>query len=81
MAPADVVPDSVLYYSDENTDDPSNPYIIIQYTMSTIYNSRTHLGQFQIYMFKNGDIGFIYNTIYAWPESKGERAVVGECHT
>ncbi|WIA34890.1 hypothetical protein OEZ86_013177 [Tetradesmus obliquus] len=73
----DVVPDSVLYYSDENTDDPSNPYIIIQYTMSTIYNSSTHLGQFQIYMFKNGDIGFIYNTIYAWPESKGERAVVG----
>uniref|UniRef100_A0A383VGC4 Uncharacterized protein n=1 Tax=Tetradesmus obliquus TaxID=3088 RepID=A0A383VGC4_TETOB len=73
----DVVPGSVLYYSDESTDDPSNPYIIIQYTMSTIYNSRTHLGQFQIYMFKIGDIGFIYNTIYAWPESKGERAVVG----
>jgi hypothetical protein len=81
MLAADIVPDSVLAYDAQNTEDPSNPYVIIQYTMATAWNSQEQLGQFQIYLFKNGDIGFIYNMIHAWPRSQGDSAVVGEPHS
>jgi hypothetical protein len=76
--PADVFPDSVLAYDATNEDDPNNPYVIIQYTVASVFYSLTHLGQFQIYLFKNGDIGYIYNLIYAWPRAKGADAVVGK---
>lgn len=70
---ADLFADNVLAY-----EDPGQQYVIIQYSMVTKPNSNILIGQFQIYLFSNGDIGYIYNNVYASPESKGRNALIGE---
>lgn len=68
---ADLFADNVLAY-----EDPGQQYVIIQYSMVTKPNSNILIGQFQIYLFSNGDIGYIYNNVYASPESKGRNALM-----
>lgn len=65
--------DTVLVY-----EDPGNQYVIIQYSLVTKPTSNTLIGHFQVYVFWNGDVGYIYNNVYASPISKGSNAVTGE---
>lgn len=67
-----ILADSVLAY-----EDPSNQYVIIQYSMVTRAGTDTLVGQFQVYLFSNGNIGYIYNNVHASPESKGSLAAIG----
>lgn len=70
---ANLTPTSVLAYSE-----PSNGFAIIQYTNVLRTGITQQLGQFQIYLFSNGDIGYIYNSIYGHPYSKGGDAAIGK---
>ncbi|WIA14703.1 hypothetical protein OEZ85_003197 [Tetradesmus obliquus] len=67
-----ILADSVLAY-----EDPSNQYVIIQYSMVTRAGTDTLVGQFQVYLFSNGNTGYIYNNVHASPESKGSLAAIG----
>lgn len=80
MILADIMalPDSVLAYEElNNAHDAANPFVIIQYTMTTVYKAEL-IGQFQIYLFKNGDIGYIYNNVYDGFGAQGGFAIIGE---
>lgn len=74
---ADLLPDSVLAYESPNAQDPANPYVIIQYTVAASFKPLLtgefdQLGQFQIYFFNNGDIGYVS------PQAKGANAAIGK---